>query len=127
MARKSHSAAPLYSTHGEAPIREFLNSDLTPGQSKQRAAAFINSGELLRNLRSLTLENQTKFIDKVDQACRDGVIPLVQRLLTLYYIYKGASNFRFPKRKANNCLGECMQRNSTTSDFGSALYRARET
>ena len=60
---------PQSLTRGEAPFREFANTSLTPEQSKQRAAPLLNSNDLLRNVLALTPEDQTKFMDKVDQVC----------------------------------------------------------
>jgi len=52
MPRKSNpAAAPHNPTHRESLIREFANSNLTPEQSRQRAATLLNSKELLRNIR----------------------------------------------------------------------------
>ncbi|KAF9647758.1 kinase-like protein [Thelephora ganbajun] len=55
------------STRGEAQIREFANSNLTPETSRQRAALLLNGKDLARNVRGLTPEDQTRFVDKVDQ------------------------------------------------------------
>jgi len=72
MSRKSNAvAAPHNPTRGETSTREFANSNLTPEQSRQRAGTLLNSKELLRNIRGLTPEDQTKFVDKVDQVGRD--------------------------------------------------------
>ena len=73
MTRKSNAAAAPQSstsTRGEAPFREFATNTLTPEQSRQRAAPLLNSKDLLRNVRALTPEDQTKFIDKVDKVRR---------------------------------------------------------
>ena len=58
------------STRGETPFREFANGTLTPEQSRQRAPPLLNDKELLRGVLALTLEDQTKFIDRVDRVCR---------------------------------------------------------
>ena len=77
MAGKSNTAAALQSsTRGEASFRDYANSILTTKQSRQRAASLLNSKDLLRNFQALTLEDQTKFIDKVDQVCRRWLISL---------------------------------------------------
>ncbi|KAF9647761.1 kinase-like protein [Thelephora ganbajun] len=69
MAKKDNAAIiPRISTRGEAPIQEFVNSNLTPETSRQQAALLLNSKDLVRNLRGLTPEDQTKFVDKIDQA-----------------------------------------------------------
>ena len=68
MTKKSNAAAvPQISTRGEAPFRQFANSNLTPEQSKQQAAPLLNSKDLLRSVRALIPEDQTKFIDKIDK------------------------------------------------------------
>lgn len=76
MSKGSAALTPQSSTCGEAPIREFANSNLAPGQSRQRVAPLLTGKEFLRNVLSLTQEDQTKFIDKVDQVRRDGLILL---------------------------------------------------
>jgi len=79
VAKRNNAAAALQtSTRGEAPFREFANSSLIPEQSRQRAAPLLNSKDLLRNFRALTLEDQTKFIDKVDRVRRRWSILLSQ-------------------------------------------------
>jgi len=72
MSRKSNTVAvPHNPTRGETSTREFANSNLTPEQSRQRAGTLLNSKELPQNIRGLTPEDQTKFVDKVDQVSRD--------------------------------------------------------
>ena len=68
MARKRNTVAvPHKSTHGEAAIREFANSNLTPEQLRQRTPVLLDSKELLRNVLGLTPVDQTKVVDKIDQ------------------------------------------------------------
>ena len=70
MARKSNTAAALQNpTRAETSFRDFAYSNLTPEQSSQRAAPLLSSRELLRNVRGLAPEDQTKFIEKVDKVC----------------------------------------------------------
>ena len=57
-------------TRGETAILTFTNGNLPPDHLKQQAARFIINGELLPEIRGLTQEEQTKFVDKVDQVCR---------------------------------------------------------
>lgn len=72
MATKSSTTAtPHNSTRGEAAILDFANSNLTLEQTRQRAAVLLNSKQLLQNVLGLTPEDQTKFVDKVNQVCRD--------------------------------------------------------
>ena len=74
MARSSEDGVvlPHDPTHEETPIQAFANSNLTPEQSKRQAAPFLNSKELLRDFRGLSPVDQTKFVEKVDQVCRDS-------------------------------------------------------
>ena len=109
MARKSNPTVPLQnSTHGEAPIREFTNSNLTPEQLRQRAATLLNSNELLRDVQSLTPEDQAKFIDKVDQVCRDDRLSSLN--ITIHYFCKGISDDRLARRGIRNRIGGRVQR-----------------
>jgi len=64
--------AHLSSLRRGAPIQEFANVTLSPERTKQRAAALLKNKALLRKVAAVTLEDQTKFIDKVDQVCRSG-------------------------------------------------------
>ena len=71
MSRKSNAAVALQkSTNGGTALREFAYSDLTQEQSKQRASLLLDSKDLLRNVRGLAPEDQTRFIDKADQVRR---------------------------------------------------------
>jgi len=54
---------------GEPAILNFTNSNLPPELLKQQAAHWIVNGQLLPEIRGLTQEEQTKFVDKVDQVC----------------------------------------------------------
>jgi len=68
-------AAPRDSTRWEVAIQKFTNSNLTSDQLRELTAPLLNSKNLLRNVLGLTPEDQTKFVDKVDQARRDRLIP----------------------------------------------------
>ena len=57
-------------TRGEAAILEFVNSNLTPEQSRQRVAPLLKSKKLLRDVQGLTPEARAKFMDKVDKVGR---------------------------------------------------------
>jgi len=75
MARTSKSVvAPRGSTRGEAAIQEFLNSSLPSEQLRQRAAPLLSSKELLRNVWGLPPEDQTRFVDKLDQVRQDRLL-----------------------------------------------------
>jgi len=79
MAKKSTPGAAVQSsTRGDALFWEFANANLTPEQLKQRAAPLLNNKELLRNVRALTPGDQTKFIDRVDQVCRNDRIAFLK-------------------------------------------------
>ena len=62
-------------TRGEVAIQEFLNTNLTPRLLRQRTARLLNSKHLLRNVLGLVLEDQTRFVEKVDEVGRDGSFP----------------------------------------------------
>ena len=64
--------APRTSSRGEPLIREIIHTNLAPEQLRQRVAPLLADRELLRGVRALGPEDQTKFIDKVDQVRRDG-------------------------------------------------------
>lgn len=68
--------APRNSTRGETAIREFSDSSLTPEQLRQRATSLLNNKELLQNVRGLTPEEKTRFVDKADQVCNGSFSPL---------------------------------------------------
>ena len=65
-------AAPRNSTREETAIQGFVNSNLAPGPLRRQAAPLLESKELLQTIRRLTPENQTKFLEKVDQVCHDS-------------------------------------------------------
>ena len=58
-------------SRGEAAIQEFANTNSAPELLRQRAALLLDSKELLQNIRRLTPEGQTKFLEKADQVCHD--------------------------------------------------------
>ena len=60
------------STRGERAIQEFVNSNLANEPLGQRAAPLLNSKQLQRDILGLTPDDQTKFMEKVDQVCRDA-------------------------------------------------------
>jgi len=75
MARTSKTVvAPRGSTRGEVAIQEFANSNLPSEQLRQQAGPLLTSKELLRNVWGLPPEDQTKFVDKVDQVRRDRLL-----------------------------------------------------
>ena len=71
-------------TRGEAAILEFVNNDLTTELSRQRAVPLLKSKNLLRDVQGLTLEGRARFIDKVDEVGRGGLIFPLQVLLSLF-------------------------------------------
>lgn len=84
MAKSSKTVvAPRGSTRGEVAIQEFVNSNLPSEQLRQRAAPLLSSKELLRSVWGLPPEDQTKFVEKVDQVRGDrlffplGIISLL--------------------------------------------------
>lgn len=71
MARKDNPvAAPPNSTSLRTSIREFLNSSLSFEQLKQWAANLLTAKDLAQNLQGMPTDDQTKFVDKLDQVCR---------------------------------------------------------
>jgi hypothetical protein len=66
------AAAPRNPTRGETILQEFANVDSSLEQLRQRAALLLNNKELLRDVQGLTPEDQTIFVDKIDQVCRAG-------------------------------------------------------
>ena len=73
----THSLASAFDqvrTKRETPFLEFLCGNLTPEQSKQRAALLLDNRDLLRNVQGLAPEDQTRFIDKVDQVRKSHLI-----------------------------------------------------
>jgi hypothetical protein len=84
MSGRSNAASALQnSTGGEAPFREFVRSNLTPEQSKQRAALLLDRKDVLRNVQGLAPEDQTIFIDKVDEVRRSWLTHLSQCLFLI--------------------------------------------
>ena len=70
MFRRSNPAAALQNPTGaKTPFafQEFVDSDLTQERSKGWSARLLGRKDLLRNVQGLAPEDQTKFIDKVDQ------------------------------------------------------------
>lgn len=65
----------VVSRNSEAAIQEFLSNNLAPELSREKVALLLNSMELLRDIRGLTPEDKTKFVEKIDQVCRDNPLP----------------------------------------------------
>lgn len=108
---------------GEPAILNFTNSNLPPELLKQQAAHWIVNGQLLPDIQGLTQEEQIKFVDKVDQVCRDESF----LNLPLRHLYKGVSGCRLPKRETRNCLWERVQRNRATSNLHRTFSRAQKS
>ena len=66
-------AVPHHPICGEAAIREFANSDLELKLLMRRAGPLLSSEELLQDVQRLTPEEQTKFVDKVNEVCRGSL------------------------------------------------------
>ena len=72
MVKQSRATTtPQHSTGGATPIQEFANGNLLPETLIQQASTLLTSKDLVRNLQGATQEDQTRFLDKVDQVCRD--------------------------------------------------------
>ena len=110
-------------TRGEAAILEFVNSDLAPELSRQRAVPLLKSKNLLRDVRGLTLEGRARFVDKVDEVGRSG---LIFSLFKSYFhrFCEGISNHRPADCEIRNRLGKCVWYNRATSTLSRALRRA---
>ena len=67
------TAAVRNPARGETAFQEFANGNYTPEQLRQQAASLLDSKELLQNVRGLTPEDQTRFVDKVDRVCQDAL------------------------------------------------------
>jgi hypothetical protein len=65
-------AAPRNPTQRESAIQQFANSRSSPVQLREQAVPLLNSKELPHDVQRLTPEARMKFVDKVDQVCRDG-------------------------------------------------------
>ena len=77
MARKNNTAAPPHiPTGGGTQIREFLTSNFPLETLRQRTENLLSNKDLVRNIQAMTPEDQTKFLDKVDQVCQG--IPLLR-------------------------------------------------
>lgn len=63
---------PCNSARGETETQEFVNSNSAPELLRQQAASLLNNKELLRNVQRLSQDDRTKFVEKVDQVCRDS-------------------------------------------------------
>ena len=125
MARKNNAAAtPQNTTSRGTPIREFLNSNLSFEALRQSAAILLTGKDLVRNILGMTPEDQTKFLDKVDQVCQS--LPQFLKSLDRNF-YKGLPYFRLAKREIYRCPGKCMQCNSAASDLSCPLRRTQET
>jgi len=122
MTKKTKAVAALRnSTRGETAIREFANSNLTLEQLKPRAAVLLNNKELLRNVPGLTPEEQTKFLDRVDQVRRS-----CPPEISTHHPSKGLSYYRLVQHKIRNSLGGRVQCNQATSNLSRGLNRVCE-
>lgn len=76
MSRRGNTAASLQnSTNRETSFRAFAYNNLTPEKAKRWAAILLDHKDLLQNIHELPPEDQTRFINKVDQVCRTWLIP----------------------------------------------------
>lgn len=67
--RNSTTTTSPNNTRGEAQLLEFSNSSEPPEASRQRANDLLTSTRLVQNVLGLTPQDQTRFVDKVDQVC----------------------------------------------------------
>ena len=61
-------------TNGNTAIQQFVDDELSPETLRQRAAIVLGDRDLVRNFVGMTPEDQTKFLDKIDQVGQ--VLPL---------------------------------------------------
>ena len=122
MTKKSNTvAASRNSTRGETAIREFANSNLTPEQSKPRAAILLNNKELLRNVPGLTPEEQARFLDRVDQV-RRSCLPKSQ-LTTLVKAYPTIDSFNIKFITALGDVCSATERLPTSAVVSTGLVK----
>jgi hypothetical protein len=68
MAKKNNAVPTSHNTTGGAtPIREILNANLPSEALRVRAGPLLTGKDLARNILAVTPQDQTKFLDKVDQ------------------------------------------------------------
>ena len=70
MSRKNAATSQNLTPLG-AQCQEFASGRLAPEGLRQQAGVFLANKDLARHILGLSGEYQTKFIDKVDQVCRD--------------------------------------------------------
>jgi len=110
---------------GEPAILKFMNSNLPPELLRQQAAHWIINEQLLPEIQGLTSEERTKFVDKVDQVCRDE--SFMNAPLHHFYFHTGISDCRLPKCETRNRLRERVQRNRAISDLRCTFSRAQKS
>lgn len=71
MSRKNNTATSQNLTRLGAQCRVLANGNLTPEGLRQQAGALLPNKDLPRDILGLSAEDQAKFVDKVDQVCRD--------------------------------------------------------
>ena len=99
------ATTPHNSTSEGTPAHKFLNANFPPETLRKRAAVLLTRRGLVKNILRMTPEDQTKFIDRVDQVWQ----PFSRfRDSSPIYFYKGIPRFRLEKCQAYNCSGELM-------------------
>ena len=71
MSRKNNATTSQNLTPLGAQLQEFASSRLAPEGLRQQARVFLANKDLASHILGLSAEHQEKFIDKVDQVCRD--------------------------------------------------------
>jgi hypothetical protein len=68
MAKKNNAVPTSHNaTNGGTPIREILSDGLPSEALRLRTGALLTGKDLVWNVLAVTPQDQTKFIDKVDQ------------------------------------------------------------
>ena len=68
MARATKDSTRQDPVQLEARVREFLNSNTPTERLRQLARLLLTNGDIIRVIGELTLEDQGRFVDKVDPA-----------------------------------------------------------
>lgn len=115
---------PHNSARGAVSIREFANGDSISETSRKQLAPLLVGKDLVRSVLGLAEEDQTTFIDNVQQVCRYSW-PSVPKAL-IHSSYKGIPHHRLAKCKIAIHLWGHVQRNKAPSKLGCTLGRARD-
>ena len=125
MAKKVAASHNL--TNGGTSMREILYGGLPFETLRAQVGIVLTGKDLVSNILGLTPQEQTKFLDKVDQVGLSLPSSLLKSSIHLFFFYKGIPYFRLAKCEVYLRPGERMQRSSAASDLSCALHGTRET